>query len=79
MLKSVQVTTNFNEEGQCAIVRVQLRYEDMEVLKMPKTCYECPVGYSGHDCGRNVPFLPEDRIKRPATCKLRLVDIKDLI
>lgn len=63
----------FNDEGQELTVKIQLRYEDLEVFELPESCSKCPVGFQKHNCGRKVPFDNESYIRRPATCKLKLI------
>lgn len=59
-------------------VTIQTKYDDMEVVVLPESCYECPVGYMSKDCGRNVPWTDEDLQRRPDTCKLKQVDLNKL-
>lgn len=61
------------------IIRTTYRFraDQFVIDKLPSSCYSCPSGFSGipgHPCGRNVPFLPEDRERRPPTCKLRSLE-----
>lgn len=50
-----------------------LNYDSLECFEFPKNCINCPIGYSKHDCGRNIPFKDEDYNCRPNTCKLKLI------
>lgn len=65
-----------NDVGQK--ITIQMKYEDLEVLKFPASCTGCPVGFMKHDCGRNYPMKAEDGLKRPSTCKLKLINLKQL-
>lgn len=57
-------------------IELQLKYEDLTVFEYPKSCTSCPCGFTScGDCGRNVPFAPEDSHNRPVTCKLKLADM----
>ena len=58
-------TREFNTIGEK--ITIQLKYEDLEISKMPESCMNCPVGYMAHDCGRKYPLTD----KRPDTCKLK--------
>lgn len=68
-----------NDIGQEMTIVVQTKYKDMEVVKLPENCYECPVGFSGGDCGRNRPWTDEDAKHRPDTCKLKPTNLLQLI
>ena len=63
-----EVKRKFNDFGE--EITIQLKYEDLEVSQYPNSCYECPVGFMSHSCGREVPLTADGR---PKTCKLRLV------
>ena len=63
----------FNDEGQELTVKIQLRYEDLEVFELPESCSKCPVGFHQYDCGRKVPFDSDSYKCRPDTCKLKLI------
>lgn len=65
-----------NDVGQK--ITIQMKYEDLEVLKFPASCTGCPVGFMKCDCGRNIPMKAEDGLKRPSTCKLKLINLKQL-
>lgn len=65
-----------NDVGQK--ITIQMKYEDLEVLKFPASCTGCPVGYMKYNCGRNYPMKAEDGLKRPSTCKLKLINLKQL-
>lgn len=63
------VSREFNDIGEK--ITIQLKYEDLEVSKLPESCLHCPVGFMSHDCGRKVPLTDE----RPDSCKLKLVKL----
>ena len=65
-----------NDVGQKIII--QMKYEDLEVLKFPASCTGCPNGFMKYNCGRNYPMKAEDGLKRPSTCKLKLINLKQL-
>ena len=44
------VAREFNDIGEK--ITIQLKYEDLEVSKLPDRCQECPVGFMLHECGR---------------------------
>ncbi len=72
----------FNDIGQELTLRVQLKYENLEVFEFPVSCSRCPCGFSANakiNCGRNVPFQEADYKTRPKTCKLKKVTLVDLI
>ena len=63
------VTREFNDIGEK--ITIQLKYEDLEVSKLPDRCQKCPVGFMSHNCGREYPMSET----RPKTCKLKLIDL----
>ena len=67
------ITREFNNIGEK--ITIQLKYEDLEVSKLPDRCQECPVGFmtKNNDCGREYPMSET----RPKTCKLKLIDLKN--
>lgn len=71
----IEKDIRYNDIGQEMTIKIQLRYEDLEVFEFPESCYNCPCAFSIlTNCGRNVPFKKEDYMKRPKTCKLKKVD-----
>ena len=56
-------------------ITIQLRYEDLEVTRLPIDCSHCPVGFMRYNCGRKIPLTVG---KRPDTCKLKLVNILEV-
>ncbi|MBO5388622.1 MAG: hypothetical protein J6A59_10860 [Lachnospiraceae bacterium] len=68
----------YTDTGQKLDISIELPYNSLTCIKLPEHCMKCPNGYS-NDCGRNIPFKPEDYVKRPNTCKLKEVDIRELI
>lgn len=77
----VSMNTQYNDVGQQVTVTIQIKYKDMEIIRPPENCYRCPVGFSsnGQDCGRNVPWTDEDAQHRPDTCKLKQIDLGELL
>ena len=65
-----EITRKFNDIGE--VITIQLKYEDLEVYQLPKSCYSCPVGFMKYGCGREVPLTSNGR---PKTCKLTEIDI----
>ena len=63
------VIREFNDTGEK--ITIQLKYEDLEVSKLPDRCQECPVGFMSNNCGREYPMSEV----RPKTCKLKLIDL----
>ena len=63
------ITREFNDIGEK--ITIQLKYEDLEVSKLPDRCQECPIGFMLHGCGRQYPMSEA----RPETCKLKLIDL----
>ena len=63
------VTKEFNDIGEK--ITIQLKYEDLEVSKLPDRCEACPVGFMCHNCGREYPMSET----RPKTCKLKLINL----
>ena len=72
MTKDIKRT--FNDIGEVITVTIQLKYENMEISKLPESCYTCPVGFMMCGCGREVPLTSDGR---PKACKLKQVDIKE--
>ena len=68
-IKPKIVSREFNDIGEK--ITIQLRYEDLEVSKLPKSCMNCPVGFMSYNCGRKVPLT----VERPDSCKLKVVKI----
>ena len=64
------VKREFNVIGEK--ITIQLKYADMEVSKLPESCYKCPIGFMSKDCGREYPLTVNGR---PETCKLKQVKI----
>ena len=65
-----EIKREFNDIGEK--ITIQLKYEDMEVSQLPKTCYECSVRFMCKGCGREVPLTSDGR---PKACKLKQVSI----
>lgn len=65
------IERSFNKEGEEISVKIQLKYSDLEVTKLPESCCCCPVGFMDHSCGRRVPL---DHKFRSPNCKLKLVN-----
>lgn len=75
---NIEKHVNYNDKGQEITIKIQLKYEDLEVLELPQSCSKCPVGFSHNaDCGRNVPFEAKDYKVRPRTCKLKRINLSD--
>ena len=68
-IQSKIISREFNDIGEK--VTIQLKYEDLEISKLPESCMECPVGFMSHNCGRKVPLTEE----RPDSCKLKVIQI----
>ena len=67
-----EIKREFNNIGEKITITAQLKYEDLEVYELPESCYQCPVGFMNHGCGREIPLTPKGR---PSTCKLKKVSI----
>lgn len=73
-----KIAKEFYPDGREGMVRITKSYtfplSDLVIDELPKSCYQCPVGYMtcpDHPCGRNVPWTDIDYQQRPPTCKLR--------
>lgn len=76
----IKKNAEYNRIGQKITVEIQFKYSDLKVFEFPESCTKCPVGFMQNSiCGRNVPFAEEDYKKRPKTCKLKKIDLKELI
>lgn len=76
----IQSTVERDDVGQYITLQARIPYDSLICFEYPESCGSCPSGWcSGGKCGRNVPFQPEDYKRRPDTCKLKKIEIKDLI
>lgn len=64
------VKYGYDENGPFAILEVHYNWDEYVAFKLPPSCTACPIGFSSGHCGRNVPLEPEDRERRPVSCKL---------
>lgn len=80
----VSTSCRFNDIGQEVTITIQTKYADLEVIKLPENCYRCPTGFCTHhegreDCGRNISWTDEDGQRRPDTCKLKQLDLAEIL
>lgn len=76
----IKKNVEYNRIGHKMTIEVQLKYEDLKTFTLPECCVKCPVGFMQYaGCGRNVPFADEDYKTRPNTCKLKKIEISDLL
>lgn len=76
----IQQTVERDNVGQYITLQARIPYNSLMCFEYPKSCGECPLGWrSSGKCGRNVPFQLEDFERRPDSCKLRKIELKDLI
>lgn len=76
-MREIEINHQYTNSGLS--IHIDIPYEKFKVVEMPSDCYHCPVGYMDHGCGRKTPFTPEDREKRPDTCKLTRIPEEDIL
>lgn len=70
----------YDNNGIEIFIRCKLDYKHLKCFEYPKSCVNCPVGFATNNkCGRNIPFRSEDYYKRPETCKLKKITMKDIL
>lgn len=74
---SVQVSTNYTDQGTSLHLDLHIPYNYLQTFSMPTSCANCPVGYMQYDCGRNVPMNDSDSKERPKSCKLQQITRED--
>lgn len=76
----IHSTVERDDVGQYITLQARIPYDSLICFEYPESCGSCPAGWcSSGKCGRNVLFQPEDYKRRPDTCKLKKIEIKDLI
>ena len=70
------IKVEYNDIGQK--ITIQTKYKDLEVFRFPKSCTNCPAGFMEYNCGRNCPMTKNDHLRRPDTCKLKLINLNQL-
>lgn len=76
----IHSTVERDDVGQYITLQARIPYGSLICFEYPESCGSCLAGWcSSGKCGRNVPFQPEDYKRRPDTCKLKKIEIKDLI
>lgn len=76
----IHSTVERDDVGQYITLQARIPYDSLICFEYPESCGSCPAGWcSSGKCDRNVPFQPEDYKRRPDTCKLKKIEIKDLI
>lgn len=76
----VNKKVEYNSKGQLVTITIQTDWDSKEVIELPPRCSACPAGYScSGDCGRNVPLQDEDYRYSPKTCKLKKLNLLEVL
>ena len=75
----INVDCGYDNKGAFLKLEVRIPYSSLKTFKLPESCIRCPCAFMDYGCGRNAPFLDEDYIRRPTTCKLKQVSIEEIV
>lgn len=79
MQRSIKTDIGYDNSGAFLKLEAHIPFSELKTFKLPNKCTGCPCGFMKYGCGRNSPFRGEDYDKRPETCKLEQITVKDIL
>lgn len=76
---TIKSNVGFNKTGSFFSLHVSIPYDKMQCIKVPDSCYNCPVGYHSETCGKYVPFRAIDSHTRSDNCILKQISLDQLL